>query len=325
MNIKELKSHIEKNTLDNTMLVFKYTDNDFVATQYYRQIAISKHLLIDTIDFSEEDDDILNIVHSIVLEKEDIFGFNDYSDTLRILRVDEFNTDTDKLMDIENLIIICTKINKNVSSIYNERIIEFPALEDWQVKDYIASMVSGINNKQTEWLFNSCRNDIKNIEDKTNSYVYRIQNEIDKLSIFSEKERPIRFNDFINDGVYGDLNQSNAFNFINALMKKDFTTIRTLYKSLEDMGLNGMGFAALLYNNLKNVITVQLTPKATPENCNMKSGQFWAIKNNVVDYYDKNQLLRIFDIVTNIEYLVMENYISVDSIIDYIMVKMLTI
>ena len=43
MNIIELKSHIEKKTLDSSFLILKYSDIAFIARQYVEEISRFKN------------------------------------------------------------------------------------------------------------------------------------------------------------------------------------------------------------------------------------------------------------------------------------------
>lgn len=301
MNIKELKEKIENKEPINTSLIFYYLDTDFIALQYINEIANINKAEIEVI---QELSDI---------GSNESFFSDSETDNLLVYFTDNLDTNAD-ISKYNNLYIITKKISKEVRDKFKNIIIEIPKLEGWQIKDYAYSNLKGLDNKYIDSICDMCNNDI-----------CRIANEIERLNIFTESERNFMFNKFISDGIYNDLTNMTIFNITNSIIKKDIDGLKRAYKQIKNIDSSDMGFYILLYQAFKNVILVQLNIDATPESTGLKSGQFYAIKKNNINYYTKSQLMSIFEILTDIDRQVKTGSIDTSILIDYLIVKILTI
>ena len=117
--------------------------------------------------------------------------------------------------------------------------------------------------------------------------------------------------------------KSRTFNLIEAIMKRQSQKALKIFQELKDKGINDMGLLTLLYNNVRNVIKIQLSPNPTPENTGLKSNQFWAIKKNTVGYYSKDDLLYIFGLLTDMDRKIKTGEIPTDKSFEYILSKIL--
>lgn len=295
MDIKELKQSIENKSIKVGFMIFKYSDNDFLPLQYLHEI---KNILNTEIQFI---DDIKAVLGS------SNFFFDDNETDLNVLCCDAFSDDIPNLVNQTNLIIICKKIDKECEQLFKDNIVEFPKLEEWQIKDYVYSIASGVNEKDLDKLINICNKDI-----------YRIDKELKKLKIFNEQERKYVYEKFSYDGIFEDLSEHNIFDFCNAIFKKDVISLSNLYSELNKIDVEPLGLVKLLYDNLKVIIAIQLDPGATAESVGIANNRFWAIKKNNCGYYTKDQLLSMFYIVTDIDRKLKSGLITNDLIIDYL-------
>lgn len=296
MDMKELKKSIENKSIEVGFIIFKYSDNDFLPLQYLHEI---RNILDADIQFVD------NI-------KDAMCGPNIFFDTndnknLNVYCCETFDSISYNLTTQTNLIVICKKIDKECEELFKENIVEFPKIEDWQIKDYAYSLAPGVSEKELDKLINLC-----------NKNIYRIDKELKKIKIFSEQEQKYTYMKFIDDGIFEDLSDHNIFDFCNAIFKKDIPLLTRLYIELDKIDVEPLGLVKLLYDNLKVIISIQLDPGATAESLGIASNRFWAIKKNNCGFYNKDQLLLMFYLVTDIDRKLKTGEITTDIMIDYI-------
>lgn len=305
MTIQELKQQIELGVVTDTPMIFKDDETMFLSTQYIKAISKVKKLKInyiqslsevisDALDFfaceTDEQPDCLNVLHSPVYEYRDI----DISRTT-------------------NLIVVVTKFaDKDLEKKLAEYIVSMPKLEDWQIKDYVYSVCEGVNQKDLDWLMSLCG---KNI--------CRLQQELDKLTLFNVDERKYLFDAFVRDGSMDDLSSYNIFNFTNAITSKDFTTLKSIYKEIERADITDFYLLSVLLKNFRNIVLVQLNSNPTPETTGLDSKQLYAIKR-IPRVYSPEQLVKIFTFLCDIDRQVKEGELPANLVVDYLTVKILS-
>ena len=297
MKLEDLKSSIEANKYDYNFLIFIDKDSEFLSEQYIYAIK----------DILHKD---LNYIEDInqVLKSSSLFGGYE-SDYLDIVKVDTFDTIDKRLFNKNNLIIVCKKISDEAKAFYNVYIVNFSKLENWQIKDYLYSMCDGLDDKQLEYILNI-----------TNNNIYRLQVEIDRITLFDKSVRSNIFKEFMGEGVLEDLSSYTIFNLTNAILKRDKSAVSNIYKELKSMDVEPIGLLTILYNNFRNIIKIQLTNNATPEGTNIPSKQFWAIKHNC-GIYTKQKLITIFIMLTDLDRKIKTGELNVSFLIDYILVN----
>ena len=290
MKLEELKKEIEsKQYIENNLIIFKLSDNDFIPKQYINEIS---NILNKDILYFNSIDELIDSFNSI-------FSINNY---LNVFVCDSFDCNNQSIKNYKNTFIITKKVK---SKIYSDNIIEIPKLEEWQYKDYVKSYVKNISDKDAEFLLHVC-----------NKNIYRLSNEVNKLSIFENGSSML--NSFIDDGVFSDLSNKTIFDFTNALFHRDLDKLRLIETEMSNIDIDDVGLLVTLYNNVKNVILIQLNPNATADDCKMKPNQFWAIKKNNCNIYSKEQLLILFDELTSLDAKFKSGVVPTDILIDYI-------
>ena len=158
--------------------------------------------------------------------KNDIFETLNVNNNLRVFYTDCFDIVDNYLIKQENLIVVCKKLSDEANELFKDYIVVFPKLEVWQIKDYVYSLAEGVAENKLDNLIDICKNDI-----------YRLDQELSKLKLFTEQERKYVYDKFVDDGVFDDLSEHNIFNFSNAIIKKDIKSLTSLYKEIEKIEL----------------------------------------------------------------------------------------
>lgn len=291
MTVKELKNKLLGKQVDDTLKVFTYSDSSFIPNQYINEIARVRH----------KDIVYVNSLLEVYNEDDDIFGFGN-NNTLYVYNVDklEGNINSDIL---KNCIIKCKSIETFVDDYL---IVNFPKMLDWQVVDYVHCLLPGLTDAEINWLCEICNNNVE-----------RLQNEADKINIFSKDEQEKMFTLINDDDGYNDLSPLNIFNFTNAILKKDFKKVSEILKSIDCIDIEPVGVLTLLYRNFKNILNIQLNSRATADSLGMTSKQFNAIRYNC-GYYTPNNIVKIFKILTEIDYKLKSGKLPSNMIIDYL-------
>lgn len=303
MTIKDLFNQIQLNEVKDSLIVFKNSENQFLANQYIESIASSRGMkitYIDTLDglvsdaFSLFDDEI---------DKKD--------DELLVYYTNDLSNSS--IVDVTNLIIVTDKISsKEVQSSLSNHIVEVPKLLDWQIQDYAYSMGEGVDKQDIELLLSLYS---KNI--------LRLDQELSKLQHFSPNERKYLFKEMIKDGSFSDTTTYTVFNFTNAIVAKDIETLSKLLLEMERMDTNPFGILTLLLNNFRNLILVKANLNPTTDNTGLDSKKLYAIKKTSTPF-TVEQLTIIFEMLCNIDYKIKSGELPTELMVDYILLKILT-
>lgn len=304
MTLPELKNAIETKSLPNELLIFK-SSNSFLVNHYIEQIAKLRGVEINYID------DLSSLLYSF-----DCF-FNEIpletDANLRVYKEDIFLCPNLSITDLNNLIIVISKFqDKEQEGFLKSYTVDFPDLEDWQWKDYIYSCLEGVDQDEIDWFYSLCKDR------------FRAQTELDKVGIFKQEERKYLFKDLIRDGLLDDLSSYNIFNFSTALMNKNLEILSNIYKEFERADIEPYGLLTILKKNFKNLLMVQLTANPTPENTGLEGKQLYAIKKQP-RIFSPDQLIDIYSFLCDLDRQVKEGELPTPILVDYIVIKILTV
>lgn len=299
MTLEELKNNLCNNIAPNGLLIFKCEDNTFLANQYIDKVSEIKKLNINYLSSVE---DIFNLTDNVF--------FNNL-DELNVLNVDELVNDIYNKDALTNCIIKCNKIDKEVEKNLKDYIIVFPKLQNEHILEYALTKCKGVDSRAIEWL---C--------EITNYDIFRLDNELEKISLFNEKDRNDLFNLINNDNGYYDLNNYTIFNLINAIVKRDKKSIIDILSVIDTLDIEPMGVITLLIRQFKNIIDIQLNNNVTYKELNMNPKQFNAIKYNC-GKYNASQLVNVYELLTEIDYRLKSGLLDNDNIIDYVICNIL--
>lgn len=286
MDIKELKNNIINKNINETFFVWVKNDesSNIIIRQYLNKIV--NILNLDGVKYIESIDEIPD--NSFVIDS-----------NLYVLITDKWESDYTH----NNLIIICNKTN-------NKSAINIPKLDSWQVVDYAASKVNiGIDN-------------LTNLIKYYNDYQLFL-NDIDKLSSFENTNQYTAFTSLLEDGQFNLKSNYTIWDLSTAIIKRDINGLKSILKDIEDIDVEPLGLAKVLYNNFKNILSIQSNSAITPSDLNISDKQFYVIRKFNCGFYSNSKLIDILELLTNVEYLFKYNELPLSSLIDYMIVKIL--
>lgn len=299
LNLSEVKTDLENNKDIDQFLIFYYEDTtDYIPVQYAKALARirnSEILYVNELDEINSSPD----------------PFSEPTSNLYVYKTDSLERIPAKYLQ-NNLIIITPKLLKDVEKEYDEYILRIPKLEEWQIVDYIKTVSPGLTQDEMEWLVRTYK-----------SNMYRVELEVDKLKPFSENARQYIFEDFYVDHVFETLSEYGIFDFTSAIQGKDLKTISNILSDINHIDIEPTGLITLLCANFKKLIKVWLNKSPTPENTGLKSNQIWAI-NKLSRTYTKEQLVKVFELVSDMERRLKTGEMPEELIIDYLTVKILS-
>jgi len=292
MDVKVLKEKIKKNNLDDSPLILIYQDIPFICYQYVNQICKNKHLeklSIDKLSDITSDDELFDTERSF----------------LYVYEIDKLEISIPE--DMKNLIVVCKQMLNNISI----ECVKIDKLLNWQIEDYVKVRVPGLTEAQAKWL---C--------DISKYNIYRLEKECDKLSIFNKEMQQAIFNQMNEENAYCDLNNLTIFNFITAVVNKDFQTINEVLENINYIDVEATGVGTLLLRQFKTLIDVVFSSSwNTTLSCSEK--QFYYFKHNMMGLYTKEQLIDIYQFLTELDYKLKSGYVANDNLTDYILTNVL--
>lgn len=278
MTVEELKFNLEnKADLPPLVLVYKSSNSYFLALQYLNEYSKYKNLDIQLVDEFQ-------------------INFFGYSDSLQVKIVDSYSSTAALPSD-------CFVICKETA---NKESIQLPEIENWQIKDYVYSKLDGVNHTL-----------IDNFIISTGSDLFRINSEINKISIFEPSLRQDILIDILQQNGKSDLD---VFGLVNKLIKRDFNLNDDSY-----FEINPFSLLTLLVNNLRSIIIMTSNKYATPEECGLSEKQFFAIKKNNTGFYSLSELISIYKILVDLDFKVKSGILESDFVVRYIILKFINL
>lgn len=259
MDVKKLKENILNNSLSDDFLILLCEENFFVADQYVSRICQNKHCQENYVEELINQD---NLSLSLVF---------DFSNNINILKTELFNLFYNDYSQFKNNIVICNKIDKKIEPQLTEFIVKIPKLVDWQIKDFMKLNCKYLEEDEINWLF-----------DVTNGDIYRIENELDKIKLYSnDKQREI-----LNELKYDestDLYKISTFTLSEAILKRNTLVISDYLQHINVADIDPFSLVGLLVSNYKKILFINFNSGLTAEQLKMTPKQINAIK-----YYYKN-------------------------------------
>ena len=300
MTLQELKQALETNTFKPTTMIL-VSEDKFIPLQYVEEMK--KQYNVQYIDTLQE----------LVPAEDDIFGDStEISSDIIIFNTELVDFSEEILFNKDNVVVIAKKIDKSSKKFYGDMVIEVPKLAEWQIKDMVYSFGRGIDTKHLDWLIYNCNGDAN-----------RLYQEMTKVAIFNDKERKHLFEEMVGDGAFNDLSANTIFNFTNAVLKKDYQSLKIIYEEIDNIDVNDFGLLTILYNNFMNVINIQLGINPTAESLGMSYGQFNAIKHNC-GYYSGNQLINIMKLISDMDRRIKTGEFPTNIMRDYLILSVLS-
>lgn len=254
MKIKDLKVQILNKLKLDQFMIFICKENYFLANQYINTYCKNLGLQKEYVKTVQETH---NTALSLVL---------DQTQSLNIVVVDEFEEDLSSYSEYTDCVVICKKVSKSIQNKVEKFCIEFPTLEDWQIKDYIKVMCKGLDQYDIDWLY-----------DNTNGNIYKIETEVNKIKLFpsSVQQSVLAELKFEKES---DLYSITLFNLSEAILKKDIITIVNYLSHKSICDFDAFALIGLLLSTFKKVLFVNFNSGLTAEQLGLSLKQYNAIK-----------------------------------------------
>lgn len=305
MKLFEYKNLMVQQKAPKRLVIFEYEDVNakFIAEQYVNYVATYRKAIINYFD---NIDDLINPV-------EDLFAVStvDKNEYVKVLFIDKLEYQYEELLNMDNLFIITKKVES--VDFYENYIIKVKKVLEWQIKDYIYSTGLGADTRALDWLLAVCKNDM-----------YKVHTELQKIYIFKQKDRHELMKQFIEDGIFTDLSNYTIFNFILAIITKDTESIAKIYMDIDKLGLSVPGFITLVYQNLRNLILVKYNLSSSTQSLGLSDKQIYAI-NKTPLAFNLEQIQKAFQFVCDLDERFKSGQIDKDIVVDYTIVKIMSI
>lgn len=292
MDIRLFKENVLNNSVKPQMYALVYDDNNSIILQYVNHIAQSTN---NSITYLKELDDL-----------QDLMSLGDYDDGgIYVLQLDKLTEKIPRSFYKLFCFIICKEITNNDDL----ETIKFPKVETWQMLDYARVSLKGVNERKIEWLVNLLGNN-----------QLRLENEINKITIFPMNERDAIFDLINNDGGYDDITNLTMFNLVTAISKKSKQDIIDVLEAIKLIDIEPMGLVTSLLKQFKLAIDVKMGTKDF-KGLNISQKQYIAIKK--YNPYTPNELVKIYKLLTNIDYELKIGLLPNEYIVDYVICNIL--
>lgn len=298
LDIKTLKQKIESHSLDIGVIIFirgKSTSTHFLCNQYVHEIISDA----SNVSYVKSCDEIVSARTNTFFANDDLIVFD----------TDVLNTINERIFGYKNVIIVCNEVDKALKEVYNNYIVEFIELEKWHIEDYIQSNCEGLSNT-----------DAKKIAELSNYDIYRVSNEVSKISIFDKQCQKIICNELIESDFAFDISDYDIFSLVNPIISHDYNKLADVWKKVSTFDSDPMYLLSVLISQYKTIINVLLYPKSTPDNCGVSQKRFNAIKYYYKNY-TKKQLIETYSFLNDVDRQLKVGELSDISLLDYIIVN----
>ena len=302
MELKELKEKILNNTLSDDFLILVSEDNNFIADSDIEAISRNKYLSLNEIN---------SILEPQMSALSLVMNFNN---NLNILRADTFEENVEDYSKCKNVIVICNKIDKRIEDKVSDYVVKIPKLTDIQLQDYVKVLCGGLDDSQVESLVK-----------KTHSDIYRLDNEIAKISLFSKDDQKEILSDlfFTQDS---DLVDIPVFELVDAIIKKDIRKIGYCLYYRQNCDFEPTGVITQLLKKYKLMLLLANNSGVTFDQLGISKGQAYYLKKDV-GIYTETELRAKLKFVTEFDQKLKLGKLDInkESQIDYIISNILSL
>lgn len=231
MTLQQLKNQIENNILSDDLLILVCEENHFIAQQYVE--AICKYKGCDIIKINSIYEPLTSSLSLVI----------DYENNLNVLVTETFEERAEDYTQFSNTIVICEKIDKKLEPFLKDFIVKIPKLEDWCIKDYVKTLCPKLDQESIDWLYTMTRGDI-----------YRILNEVDKLTLFSQDEQALVLNALRYDPNTDLYTLKDIFTFASILTQRNKVAILDYLKHSKVCTFDPIAVVSLVLQKMRAYI-----------------------------------------------------------------------
>nr|DAX39550.1 MAG TPA: DNA polymerase III, delta subunit [Caudoviricetes sp.] len=185
--------------------------------------------------------------------------------------------------------------------------IELPKLEEWQLEDYIKSKCFGLKDSEVKEL-------LKCYKDNP----FRLDLELDKILITGTYK-------YIKDQLYTDVANYMIFDLTTALVKRDKKKVSDILIEIEHIDVEPFGLLTLMTKNFRQLIDIQLAINPTAESVRVSDKQFWVLKKYNSGYYNREELVKIYKWLLDIDKRIKNGELDTKYLNEYIITKIINI
>jgi DNA polymerase III delta subunit len=297
MELYKLKENLLEGKLPTQLLIFVCSENFFIADQYVETI-LSK---------SGKEKRLINSIFEP--ESSIVSLFDEDNSFLNILKTEIFSEFAEDYSVFEDMIIVCSKVDKKLASMLTDYIVEVPQLKDWQLESYVKQRCTSLDDLEAQWLVKA-----------TNNNIYRIENELDKLSVFpatKQKEILARLRFEPNSDLYN----LDVFTLCDAILYNNKAVLVEYLKHQNVCKFDLMNIVGALLKKTKNLLFVKYSRRNAAE-LGINPGYYKRLLNEPM--IPQERLQTILSILSNIDLQLKSGLleISKDRQIDYLLSKL---
>ena len=185
--------------------------------------------------------------------------------------------------------------------------IELPKLEEWQLEDYIKSKCFGLKDSEVKELLRCYKDN-----------PFRLDLELDKILITGTYK-------YIKDQLYTDVANYMIFDLTTALVKRDKKKVSDILIEIEHIDVEPFGLLTLMTKNFRQLIDIQLAINPTAESVKVSDKQFWVLKKYNSGYYNREELVKIYKWLLDIDKRIKNGELDTKYLNEYIITKIINI
>lgn len=308
MQIWELKSKIESNDIPNLLIL---TGDERALMQIYvnqiESVMGRKKICVPSVMDAYNE----SLTRSLIDTGTKLLFVADDSK----FKTEESEKIWDKLKSIKAKLIVTYSGTLDKRSKFYKQFEDNIVYFDKMKEDMLVNVLSAtlpIKSDYLKWLAQSCNNDYG-----------RCLLELDKVSVFnlSDKEEMNKmFLSFAKSGVFHSDIPDCVFDFTNAVMKRDVRETFLILDDLKRRGDNPIQVLGLLYNNFRNLLSVQMATQLTSASIGLEERQINAIKWNKGKYTDY-ELMDAVQLIAELDRSIKIGTITDALALDYFIVR----
>lgn len=230
------------------------------------------------------------------ISSSNMFAFS--SNVLYLLETETFITEPAS----HNKVWVKCKKNKSKTNS-----IELPKLEEWQLEGYIKSKCTKLKDNEVKEL-------LKCYKDNP----FRLDLELDKIVITGTYK-------YIKDQLYTDVANYMIFDLTTALVKRDKKKVSDILIEIEHIDVEPFGLLTLMTKNFRQLIDIQLAINPTAESVGVSDKQFWVLKKYNSGYYNREELVKIYKWLLDIDKRIKNGELDTKYLNEYIITKIINI
>lgn len=305
MKLRDLKVMLESDSLRDDFLIFVCAEDTFIANMYIDAICEKKQLKKTVTDSIFVQDSALSLV----------LGFEN---DIRVIYTDVFDEYAQDYSRFTNTVVVCNKIDKKLTKLVADYVIDIPKLVEWQIVSYIEQQLS-----------ECCKiheNTAPELLGLTGSDIYRVQNEIDKLLLFEANEQPEILCDLLTSPDAAN-NNINAFDLETAILNNDKSLLTKFFRNRAMNNIALLSLTGMLLSKIKKtlLITYGNITAAEAAELGVSEKQYYYLRRNPVAM-SQTQLAEKLEVLSGIDLMLKSGLLDISSEaqVDYLIMRVVS-